>query len=661
MTAGGLPHANRLPGGQPNRREQQLVIPDAVHSFAAGEFVLVMSDIATQKSTCDLMVLGETVTPMQMAFLIRHSTGIVHVVADKPRLERFGLYPAAWSSADQGAAGFYVATDYLPTTTTGVSARDRHETVRAFCRDTSKAEDFSKPGHMFPLCPRPGGVLEPGSGPAEAAHDLCRLADRQTVAAVGALLREDGETMGPAECLAFGKQHGIPVVPAEELHRWVREHGIAPLPAAAAAAVPEVPPTSSPRLRPPKLKEKNWYKLLAAEMTNECRECSLDTADLEVPAQASEPTGDPEFRRQVTATEVEDWSSEFNACSTCTIPVRGFNSDHGMRLQMFHIADPVPIEVVACVKGEVEGKSDVPVRIHSECFTGDVLRSAKCDCGLQLEKFFGIMEQETCAALLYIRGHEGRGIGLTAKMDAYRLQTEEHLDTVDSNTRLGFDPDLRSYDGIAGVIRSLGVKSVRLFTNNPEKIEAVSKVLPVRREACQTKPLWANKDYLRTKEDRMEHLSTMEERPESIEWPRFGDYAGFHVVVVATAWNQECTSPLVEGCEAVLLAAKCTVSVVEVPGALDLVAGCRAAVSKESPPQAVVALGTYVRGDTDSSWVHYEATVRALQELNVAGPVPVISGVAYCNTQEDAVKKVSPDLGGDWARSALQMLSVCAR
>jgi len=640
MTTSSLRHANMFSGSEPKSpllyREE---LPEAVRSFAAGEFVLVMDENAT--STCNLMVLGETVTQMQMAFLIRHSTGIVHVVADKPRLERFGLYPAAWNNIDNNPAGAYVATNYLPTTTTGVSARDRCETVRAFCRDTSKAGDFSKPGHVFPLCPRPAGVLEPGCGPAETAYDLCRLADRQTVAAVGGLLREDGETMGTTECSAFAKQNGIPIVTVEELRCWVQKHCGAPPPAAVASRT--------------QLK----FLTQAFRVPCDCGEgenCS-NTADPETTARAKEPTDDPAFHRQVSP----DWSSEFNACSTCTIPVRGCNFDGGLLMQMFHLTDPIPIEVVACIKGEVEGKADVPVRIHSECFTGDVLRSAKCDCGLQLEKFFGVMDQEMNAILLYIRGHEGRGIGLTAKMDAYRLQTEEHLDTVDSNTRLGFDPDLRSYDGIAGVLRSLGVKSVRLFTNNPDKIEAVSKVLPVKREACRTKPLRANKDYLKTKEERMEHLSTMEERPESIEWPRFGDYAGFHVVVVSTAWNQECTSPLLEGCEAVLSASKCTVSVVEVPGALDLVAGCRAATQRESPPQAVVALGTYVRGETDSSWAHYEATVRALQELNVSSPVPVISGVLYCNTQEDAVKKVSPTLGGEWARSALQMLSVCAR
>jgi len=364
---------------------------------------------------------------------------------------------------------------------------------------------------------------------------------------------------------------------------------------------------------------------------------------------------------------VEDWRSELQACSTCTIPVRNHTAFRkGLRLEYFEFEDQLPIQVVAAVKGPVDGQADVAVRIHSECFTGDVLRSAKCDCGLQLEKFFEVMAHEDAAVLLYVRGHEGRGIGLAAKMDAYRLQTEEKLDTVDSNLRLGFKPDLRSYKGIAQVLVTLGVKSVRLFTNNPDKIRAVESVLPVTYRPMQTVPLEANRDYLRTKEERMEHMATMEEEGAAdvkapIEWPRFGDYAGFRVAIVVTAWNKECSNQLLQGCEGVLQASKCEVAIVEVPGALDLVAGCRAAASRRDwAPHAVVALGVYVRGDTETTQMHYQATVNALQELNVASSVPVVSGVVFCNSQEDAVKRSTTELGGAWAKNALQMISVCA-
>lgn len=578
-------------------------VPTAVCEFARGEFVLVMDDF-DRENECDLVVLGETLTPDQMAFMIKHSTGIVCTVAEKSRLEKLGLYPAARMNTDKNATNFYIATDYLPATTTGVSAKDRCETVLAFCREDAQAEDFSKPGHMFPLCPRPGGVQERG-GHTESAFDLCRLAGKKRVAAIGELMREDGEMMRLRECLDFSKKYSIPLITVEELRTWTSEHGAEPISA------------------------------------------GLTVFPLD---------------RQ---TSLESPFSNLEACSTCTMPVRLHGSfGEGMRLEMFNIPGPLPIEVVAAIKGEVAGKSDVAVRIHSECFTGEVLRSAKCDCGLQLEKYLTVMGEEPCAVLLYIRGHEGRGIGLAAKIAAYRLQTEEKLDTVDSNVRLGFAPDLRDYAGIVEVIVKLGIKSVRLFSNNKAKARAVREHLPCKCEPLKTVPLPGNRDYLKTKEERMDHTGTMELdelRGGNIEWPRFGDYAGFHVVIVSTAWNRDISAPLVEGCEAALMASHCAVTTVEVPGALDLVAGCRSAANRDPKPNAVVALGTYVRGDTDTSQMHYQATISALQELNVVSAVPVVTGVVFCNTKSDAKDKSSATLGGTWAKNALQMISLTAQ
>lgn len=389
-----------------------------------------------------------------------------------------------------------------------------------------------------------------------------------------------------------------------------------------------------------------------------------------------------DWKRCTTGTsvqETEDWRSEMNACSTCTIPVRSNNFGKGMKLAYFNVPGSLPCNVVAAIKGDVEGRSDVAVRIHSECFTGDVLRSAKCDCGLQLEKYFTVMEDEPAAVLLYVQGHEGRGIGLAAKMDAYRLQTEQNLDTVDSNRVLGFEDDLRSYEGIVQILVGMGIKSVRAFTNNRDKLRAIERALPMKHVPLRTAALPGNRQYLKTKEERMEHLSTMVEegeeqlhwqerqdklsaqeqpRVERIEWPRFGDYAGFRVALVSTAWNKECTSRLVEGCEQTLVAAKCHVSLLEVPGALDLVAGCRAVMDQAEPPHAIVALGTYVRGDTESSQMHYQATVSALQELNVTSSIPTICGVIFANNQEDAARRSDVALGGAWAKNALQMMSV---
>jgi 3,4-dihydroxy 2-butanone 4-phosphate synthase/GTP cyclohydrolase II len=592
---------------------------DAVKVFAEGGIVLVMDDF-DRENECDMVALGETLTKEQMALIIRETTGIVCVVAEKQRLESFGLYPAARSNTDKNATNFYVATDYLPTTTTGVSAGDRVETVKAMCRADSRAQDFSKPGHMFPLCPRPGGVLERG-GHTESAYDLCRLAGKERVSVIGELMSQDGEMMRFEESKALAEKYGMPIISVAELKEHMRTY---------------------------------WV--------NEETDSVSDSpkVDADTPNSRAVP-------------------SSVKALSECTIPIltsRGpafhdlDSSRASLKLYQFNSRDGIPIEVVAAIKGDIDGKTDVPVRIHSECFTGDILRSAKCDCGLQLNNFFNVLESRERGVLLYVRGHEGRGIGLASKMQAYNLQDgAEKLDTVDANTRLGFDPDLRSYTECAQVLESLGVKSVKLYTNNPEKVSSVNEVLPCVQKPLKTVPLPTNQKYLATKEQRMGHLRTTlgeaelgaisdddveAPAPITIEWPTFGQYAGLTVAVVYTAWNAECVSRIVQGCEDFLSHAKCSILRTEVPGALDLVAGARACKEKDNP-DAIICIGIFVQGDTQSSTERFQATVSALQTMNASGLGPIICGVLSCQTDKQAQERSQANLGGEWAKSALQM------
>jgi 3,4-dihydroxy 2-butanone 4-phosphate synthase/GTP cyclohydrolase II len=370
--------------------------------------------------------------------------------------------------------------------------------------------------------------------------------------------------------------------------------------------------------------------------------------------------------------------SSVKAASECTIPILTSKGPTFHDCKIFDFdSGGLQIQVVAAIKGDVVGQSNVPVRIHSECFTGDILRSAKCDCGLQLNSFFSVLEHGERGVLLYVRGHEGRGIGLASKFEAYKLQDgAEKLDTVDANTRLGYAPDLRSYTECAQVLESLGIMSARLYTNNPEKVAAFQEVLPCTQKALKTFALATNKGYLATKEKRMGHMrTTLRESeidgnsdddvclpcpPPMIEWPTFGQYSGLTISVVYTAWNSECVSRIVQGCEDVLTLAKCSIVRTEVPGALDLVAGARACKEKYKP-DAIICVGIFVQGDTQSNPERFQATVSALQSMNASGLGPIICGVLSCKTDQQAKERSQADLGGEWAKSALQMLNVSSR
>jgi len=231
-------------------------IEDALAAFRRGEFVMVM-DSDDREDECDLVIAAEHIRTDQMAFAIRYTTGIVCVVADQARLELFGLHPATGNNTDKNATNFYVATDFLPGTTTGVSAADRAATARAFCDTSNPAEAFSKPGHLFPLCARPGGVLE-RQGHTESAYDLCRLTGIEPVSLIAELMKDDGTMFRAGDSLEFGRRHKIPVITVAQIIEYRRTHGLSeashvlpakgmvrPTPLVTSASAPTGPPENS--------------------------------------------------------------------------------------------------------------------------------------------------------------------------------------------------------------------------------------------------------------------------------------------------------------------------------------------------------------------------------------------------------------------------------
>eukprot|EP00929_Paragymnodinium_shiwhaense_P045644 TRINITY_DN23294_c0_g1_i1.p1 TRINITY_DN23294_c0_g1~~TRINITY_DN23294_c0_g1_i1.p1 ORF type:complete len:222 (+),score=47.20 TRINITY_DN23294_c0_g1_i1:119-784(+) len=190
-------------------------VEEALEAFKRHEFVMVM-DSQDREDECDLVLPAQAITAKQMAFAIRYTTGIVCVAAEKERLEHFGLHPATPRNTDVNSTNFYVSTDFIPATTTGVSAADRAATARAFCDRSNKAEDFSKPGHLFPLCPRPGGVLE-RPGHTEATWDLCRLAGCSPVGILAEMMHDDGTMYRKGDALEFSNVHRIPMITTQQL------------------------------------------------------------------------------------------------------------------------------------------------------------------------------------------------------------------------------------------------------------------------------------------------------------------------------------------------------------------------------------------------------------------------------------------------------------
>lgn len=411
----------------------------AVKAFRQGEFVMVM-DRLDRENECDLILSGEACTPEKMAFMIHWSTGIVCVVTDKERLESVGLYPASLGrNSDKNGTNFYVSTDFLPTTSTGVSAADRCETVLAFCDDAKLVpEDFSKPGHMFPLCARPNGLRE-RDGHTESAYDLCRLAGLQTVSIIGELMHHDGTMMRMADSIEFAKKHSIPLITVPQLKAYAEQH---------LAVIPT--------------------------------KCEADIMKI----------------------------------SSCTIKLNGVKEECTLRVFKpalgSRVVNGLEIEIVALTNGDVRGASSVPLRIHSECFTGDILASLRCDCGTQLKTFITeVMSKSNPSCLIYVRGHEGRGIGLANKVRCYQVQDEEQLDTVDANLVLGFDADSRTFDDCRRAVRALGIRSVQLYTNNPSKAAALGADLVKEIVPLASEPNGVNNKYLLTKLERMNHKTVI--------------------------------------------------------------------------------------------------------------------------------------------------------
>ncbi|KAL2342077.1 hypothetical protein Fmac_010017 [Flemingia macrophylla] len=394
-------------------------IAEAIEDIRQGKMVVVVDD-EDRENEGDLIMAAQLVTPEAMAFIVKHGTGIICVSMKEEDLDRLDL-PLMVNSKDNDEklrTAFTVTVDAKHDTTTGVSAHDRATTVLALASRDSTPDDFNRPGHIFPLKYREGGVLK-RAGHTEASVDLAVLAGLNPAAVLCEIVDDDGSMARLPKLRQFAERENLKIVSIADLIRYRRKRDKL-LDRSSAARIPTM-----------------W-----GPFTAYCYRSILDG-----------------------------------------------------------------IEHIAMVKGEIGDGEDVLVRVHSECLTGDIFGSARCDCGNQLALAMQQIEAAGRGVMVYLRGHEGRGIGLGHKLRAYNLQ-DDGRDTVEANEELGLPVDAREYGIGAQMLRDLGVRSMKLMTNNPAKYVGLKGYgLTVSgRIPLLTLITSENKRYLETKRVKMGHI-----------------------------------------------------------------------------------------------------------------------------------------------------------
>lgn len=390
-------------------------IETAISTIKSGGMIVVVDD-ENRENEGDLVMAAEMITPEAINFMAKEGRGLICVPISSDIAERLQLPPMVLNNTETNLCNFTVSVDFKEGTSTGISAKDRAITVKALSDPLSKSSDFNKPGHIFPLLAKNGGVLV-RAGHTEAAVDLANLAGMNTAGVICEVTREDGEMMRRDELFMFAEKFDLPIITIKDLIEYRRKREV--------------------------------LVHLAAETVL--------------------PTEYGDFFMKVYTNDIDE------------------------------------TENIALVKGEISEEPTL-VRVHSECITSEVFHSLKCDCRPQLESALKTISEADSGVLLYMR-QEGRGIGLINKIKAYKLQ-EDGVDTIEANKMLGFEPDLRDYGIGAQILKDLGLKNIRLMTNNPLKIVGIEgyDLNVTERVPIEIDPHDKNLSYLKTKKDRMGHL-----------------------------------------------------------------------------------------------------------------------------------------------------------
>jgi len=392
-------------------------IDGAIDDIAKGKMVILVDD-EDRENEGDLCMAAEKVTPEAINFMAKYGRGLICLSLTPERVEDLKLPMMTTENTSSFCTAFTVSIEAKKGVTTGISAADRAATIRTAIDPKAQDEDLVRPGHVFPLRARRGGVLQ-RAGQTEGSVDLARLSGLYPAGVICEIMNDDGTMARVPELMEFAKKHNLKIITIKDLIRY-------------------------------RMRTESFVK------------------------------------RLVTVKMPTEYGGEFNAIAYTS------EMDSGVH--------------VALVKGEIKPGDDVLVRVHSECLTGEVFGSKRCDCGEQLHRAMEMIKKEGKGVILYIR-QEGRGIGFLNKLKAYELQ-DKGLDTVEANLKLGFRPDLRDYGIGAQILVDLGIRKMRLMTNNPRKIVGLEGygLKVVERVSLEVNPHEKNIIYLKTKKKKLGHM-----------------------------------------------------------------------------------------------------------------------------------------------------------
>jgi 3,4-dihydroxy 2-butanone 4-phosphate synthase/GTP cyclohydrolase II len=394
-----------------------ITVPEAIDTLRQGKMIIIVDD-EERENEGDLMIAAEKVTPEAINFMAKEARGLICVSLTEKRSDELDLQLMVHDNTSHFQTPFTVSVDAKKDTTTGISAFDRATTILSLIDPATKPQDLSRPGHIFPLRAKDGGVLV-RTGQTEASVDLAKFARLQPAGVICEIMKEDGTMARMPDLVTFSEKFSVPIITIEEIIK---------------------------------------YRVQTDSL-------------VEMVAEADLPTRWGDFTIKAFVDHIQ---------------------------QETHIA---------LTQGDLTGEEPILVRVHSQCLTGDTFGSLRCDCGKQLQAAMEMISREKRGVLLYLLNQEGRGIGLTSKIKAYKLQ-EQGLDTIQANVKLGFKADQRDYGIGAQILRHLGLKKLRLITNNPAKYIALAGYgLEIsERISLEIAPGKENRDYMKTKKEKMGHL-----------------------------------------------------------------------------------------------------------------------------------------------------------